>query len=77
MKVKLLNRVRAYQAPPSVGFSRQEYWSGVLTREQILTIMHTSPPTEKKYSRNVEYSLNIFKCEYGVFGLFVHNFSAM
>ena len=38
MKVKLLSHVRllatpwtaAYQAPPSMGFSRQEYWSGVL-----------------------------------------------
>ena len=37
MKVKSLNCVRllvtpwteAYQAPPSMGFSRQEYWSGV------------------------------------------------
>ena len=37
MKVKLLSRVRlletpwtaVYQAPPSMGFSRQEYWSGV------------------------------------------------
>ena len=37
MKVKSLSRVRlfvtpwtvAYQAPPSMGFSRQEYWSGV------------------------------------------------
>ena len=37
VKVKLLNRVRlfatpwtaAYQVPPSMGFSRQEYWSGV------------------------------------------------
>ena len=37
MKVKSLNRVppsatpwtAAYQAPPSMGFSRQEYWSGV------------------------------------------------
>ena len=37
MKVKLLSRVRllatprtaAYQAPPTMGFSRQEYWSGV------------------------------------------------
>ena len=37
VKVKLLGRVRlfttpwtaAYQAPPSMGFSRQEYWSGV------------------------------------------------
>ena len=37
VKVKTLSRVRlfatprtvAHQAPPSVGFSRQEYWSGV------------------------------------------------
>ena len=37
MKVKSLSRVwllatpwtAAYQAPPSIGFSRQEYWSGV------------------------------------------------
>ena len=37
MKVKLLCRVRlfvttwtvAYQAPPSMGFSRQEYWNGL------------------------------------------------
>ena len=37
MKVKLLSHVRlfgtlwtvSYQAPPSVGFSRQEYWSGL------------------------------------------------
>ena len=37
MKVKSLSHVRlvetpwtaAYQAPPSMGFSRQQYWSGV------------------------------------------------
>ena len=37
LKVKLLSRVRllatpwtaAYQAPLSMGFSRQEYWSGL------------------------------------------------
>ena len=37
LEVKLLSRVRlfatlwsvAYQAPPSLGFSRQEYWSGL------------------------------------------------
>ena len=37
MKVKSFSRVQllvtpwtaAYQAPPSMGFSRQEYWSGV------------------------------------------------
>ena len=36
-EVKLLSRIRlfatawiiAYQAPPSMGFSRQEYWSGL------------------------------------------------
>ena len=38
VKVKLLSRVQlfvapwtiAYQAPPSMGFSRQEYWSVLL-----------------------------------------------
>ena len=42
VKVKSLSRVRllatpwtaAYQAPPSMGFSRQEYWSGVPKRKQ-------------------------------------------
>ena len=37
-KAKLLSHVQlfatpwtvAYQAPPSMGFSRQEYWSGLL-----------------------------------------------
>ena len=37
MKVKSLSRIRlletpwtaAYQAPPSMGFSRQEYWRGL------------------------------------------------
>ena len=44
VKVKSFSRVRlfatpwtaAYQAPPSMGFSRQEYWSGVL--------LHSPPP---------------------------------
>ena len=43
VKVKLLSCVRllvtpwtvAYQAPPSMGFSRQEYWSGVLLPSPI------------------------------------------
>ena len=50
MKVKSLNRVRllatpwttAYQAPPSMGFSRQEYWSGVplpSSREVLASII--------------------------------------
>ena len=44
VKVKSLSRVRlfttpwtaAYQAPPSIGFSRQEYWSGVPLPSLIL-----------------------------------------
>ena len=46
VKVKLLSRVRlfttpwtaAYQAPPSMGFSRQKYWNGVpLPSPEIFT----------------------------------------
>ena len=47
VKMKLLSRVRlfstpwtaAYQGPPSMGFSRQEYWSGVPLPSPI--IQHT------------------------------------
>ena len=31
----------AYQAPPSMGFSRQEYWSGVPSPSLIHTHTHT------------------------------------
>jgi len=57
VKVKLLSRVRlfetpwtsAYQAPPPMGFSRQEYWSGVplpspksiIKRFNLSKLMHT------------------------------------
>ena len=49
VKVKSLSRLRllatpgtaAYQAPPSMGFSRQEYWSGVpLPSLQLLYILY-------------------------------------
>ena len=48
VKVKLLSHVRllatpwtaAYQAPPSVGFSRQEYWSGVTLLSPILELVN-------------------------------------
>ena len=44
VKVKLLSRVRllvtpwttAHQAPPSMGFSRQEYWSGLPSSSQTI-----------------------------------------
>ena len=46
VKVKSLSRVRlwvtpwssAYQAPPSMGFSRQEYWSGVPLPSPLYTL---------------------------------------
>ena len=46
VKVKSLSRVQllatpwttAYQAPPSMGFSRQEYWSGVPLPSPLLCI---------------------------------------
>ena len=46
VKVKSLSRIRllatpwtaAYQAPPSMGFSRQEYWSGVPLRHSMMAL---------------------------------------
>ena len=51
VKVKSLSRVRllatprtaTYQAPPSMGFSRQEYWSGVPLPSPICTLLGTIP----------------------------------
>ena len=48
--MKLLSRVRlfvtpqtvAYQAPPSMGFSRQEYWNGVLLLLQEIFLIQGS-----------------------------------
>ena len=53
MKVKSLSRVRlwatpwtvAYQAPPSMGFSRQEYWSGGAIAFSTLCLYTTSKNT--------------------------------
>ena len=47
VKVKLLSRVwrlatswtTAYQAPPSMGFARQEYWSGVPLPSPSITLV--------------------------------------
>ena len=50
VKVKSLSRVRllatpwtsAYEAPPSMGFSRQEYWSGLPLPSLELLVVHIS-----------------------------------
>ena len=46
MKVKSISHIRpsatpwtaAFQAPPSMGFSRQEYWSGVPWKIQLPSV---------------------------------------
>ena len=46
VKLKSLSHVRlfstqwtvAYQAPPSMGFSRQEYWSGLLLPSPLISL---------------------------------------
>ena len=63
VKVKLLSHVRlfttpwtaAYQAPPSMGFSRQKYWSGVplpspfvMSEKWLLEILLTSEKVSEK-----------------------------
>ena len=70
VKVKLLSRVRllatpwtaAYQAPPSMGFSRQEYWSGVPLPSPILLssmLLKQSKQTKNpKSKREVSHSFN-------------------
>ena len=67
VKVKSLSRVRlfatpwtaAYQAPLSMGFSRQEYWSGVpLPSPKVIVI-----PIKKIWKKNPNFCL-IF-CEFG------------
>ena len=65
MKVKSLSCVRllatpwtaAYQAPPSMGFSRQEYWSGVPLPSLPQTLMSTF---FAKYYKDT-YTWEVFK----------------
>jgi len=62
VKVKSLSRVwllatswtAAYQAPPSMGFSRQEYWSGVPSPSPLHRLVWT------KYY-NITYKGRVFK----------------
>ena len=75
VKVKSLSRVQlsgtpwtaAYQAPPSMGFSRQEYWSGVplpslCFPSRVSLFSGTSPPAKwppiyivPLFSHNIKY----------------------
>ena len=57
MKVKSLSRLQlvatpwtaAYQAPPSMGFSRQEYWSGLPYNNRMGKIHIDKPVTQASH----------------------------
>ena len=71
--MKSLSRVRllvtpwtaAYQAPPSMGFSRQEYWSGssVPSLSDIVSYMQTS------WKKKIRKKISIFLSKYGLWTL--------
>ena len=63
VKLKALSRVRllatpwtaAYQAPPSMGFSRQEYWSGVPLTSSSMQTTSCKMPGWRITSWNQDY----------------------
>ena len=77
MKVKSLSRVRlvgtpwtaAYQAPPSMGYSRQEYWSGVqlpcpmTNLDSILKSRDITLPTEVRLVKAMVFPVVMYGCE--------------
>ena len=76
MKVKSLSRVRllatpwtvAYQAPPSMGFSRQEYWSGV-----PLPSPHQKDTSVQMSCIPVTFPIRLGRTGWEGFSLFTHN----
>ena len=76
MKVKSLSRVRllatpwtvAYQAPPSMGFSRQEYWSGV-----PLPSLHQKDTSVQMSCIPVTFHIRLGRTGWEGFSLFTHN----
>ena len=77
MKVKSLSRVRlfetprtaAYQTPPSIGFSRQEYWSGVplpslmTNLDSILKSKDNTWPTKVHLVKAMVLPVVMYGCE--------------
>ena len=69
-KVKSLSRARlfttpwtvAYQAPPPMGFSRQEYWSGVPLPSLLICIITTNTYNPSWANYSVTSSLIGFPC---------------
>ena len=77
MKVKSLSRVRllvtswtaAYQAPPSMGFSSQEYWSRVplpspmTNLDSILKSRDITLPTKVRLVKAMVFPVVMYGCE--------------
>ena len=77
MKVKSLSRVRllatpwtaAYQAPLSMGFSRQEYWSGLplpslmTNLDSTLKNRDTSLPTKVHLVKAMVFPVVMYECD--------------
>ena len=77
MKVKSLSRVRllatpwtaAYQAPQSMGFSRQEYWSGVplpslmTNLDSIFKNKDITLPTKVRLVKAMVFPVVMYGCE--------------
>ena len=76
-KVKSLSRVQllvtpwtaAHQAPPSMGFSRQEYWSGVplpspmTNLDSILKSRDITLPTKVRLVKAMVFPVVMYGCE--------------
>ena len=77
MKVKSLSRVRpsatpwtaAHQTPPSMGFSRQKYWSGVslpspmTNLDSILKSRDITLPTKVRLVKAMVFPVVMYGCE--------------
>ena len=77
MRVKSLSRVRllatpwtaAYQAPLSMGFSRQEYWSGLplpspmTNLDSILKSKDITLPTKVRLVKAMVFPVVMYGCE--------------
>ena len=72
LKVKSLSRGRlsatpwtaAYQAPPSMGFSRQEYWSGVPLPSNPLILPLLNKSCVGSYLAIIEHSMLLYAIEH-------------
>ena len=53
----------AYQAPPSMGFSRQEYWSGVPLLDSISKSRDITLPTKVHLVKTMVFTVVMYGCK--------------